>query len=365
MSNEPRSKTGAGSTASNMAFTYETLPARILFGSGRVSALADEVKRLGCVRPLVLSTPFQADEVEKLAASLGGKAFTRAAMHTPVEMTEEAMTACRDAGADCVVALGGGSTVGLGKALSIRTGLPHIVVATTYAGSEVTPILGETENGVKTTRRDPAILPGTVIYDPDLTLGLPVAMSVTSGLNAMAHAVEALYAEDRNPVASMMALDGFRALHTALPAIVADPGDLQARSDALYGAWMCGSVLGQVGMALHHKLAHTLGGSFNLPHAETHSVLLPHTAAYNAEAVPELLAPLAELLKTESVGGGLHDFAASLGAPLTLAELGLTANDLDRAADLAVAKPYPNPRSIERPAIRDLLQRAYEGARPQ
>jgi maleylacetate reductase len=153
------------------------------------------------------------------------------------------------------------------------------VIATTYAGSEVTPILGETEGGLKTTKRDPRILPEAVIYDPDLTLGLPVGMSVCSGLNAMAHAVEALYAQDRNPISSWQAIEGIRALKDALPRIVAKPDDADARSRALYGSWLCGTVLGTVGMALHHKLCHTLGGSFDLPHAETHAILLPHSAA--------------------------------------------------------------------------------------
>ena len=343
------------------AFRYDAQPARIVFGRGSLATLGAEIERIGCGRPLVLSTPFQAGDAERLAREHGGTAFTQAAMHTPVGVTQRAVEAARRDGADCLIAFGGGSTTGLGKAVSVRLGLPHIAVATTYAGSEVTPILGETEEGVKTTRRDPAILPGTVVYDPDLTLGLPVAMSVTSGLNAMAHAVEALYAADRNPVASMMAVEGLRALRDALPAIVTSPQDPGARARALYGAWLCGTVLGQVGMALHHKLAHTLGGSFDLPHAETHAVLLPHTAAFNAEAVPGLLAPVADLFDGF---GGLHGFARALGAPLALREFGLKEADLDRAADLAVARPYPNPRPLDRASIRDLLQRAWEGAPP-
>ena len=238
---------------------------------------------------------------------------------------------------------GGGSTIGLGKAIAYRNDAPQIVVATTYAGSEVTPILGQTENGVKTTVRDARILPEVVIYDPDLTLGLPVAMSVTSGLNAMAHAVEALYAQDRNPVSSLMAVEGIRALKEALPRIMADPTEASARSQALYGSWLCGTVLGTVGMALHHKLCHTLGGSFDLPHAETHAIVLPHSAAYNAAAAADALQPAADLFGG-SVGGGLYDFAASLGAPLALRDLGLQEADLDRAADLAVRNPYWNPR---------------------
>jgi maleylacetate reductase len=348
------------------AFTYEAGPARIVFGRGSLGRLADELAGQGCARALVLSTPSRRTDADRLAARLGGLAagvFAEAAMHTPVEVTERALLAFEAAGADCVVALGGGSTIGLGKAIALRSGAPQIVVATTYAGSEVTPILGQTEGGVKTTLRDPAVLPEVVIYDPDLTLGLPVAVSVVSGLNAMAHAIEGLYARDRNPVSSLLALEGLRALKEALPRIVADPADVAARGDALLGAWLCGSVLAAVGMALHHKLCHTLGGSFGLPHAETHAVVLPHAAAYNAEAAAEALKPAATLFGGP-LGPALRDFAAALGAPLALRDLGLREANLDRAADLAVANPYWNPRPIERGPVRALLQRAWEGAPP-
>lgn len=328
---------------------------------------ASWVEKLGCKRALVLSTPQQKTDAEALAARLGPLAagiFPGATMHTPVEVTQEAVAKVAEAGADCVVSLGGGSTTGLGKAIAYRTDLPQVVIPTTYAGSEVTAILGQTENGRKTTLRSPRVLPETVIYDPDLTLGLPVAMSVTSGLNAMAHAAEGLYAQDRNPVSSLMAAEGLRALKAALPVLVRAPRNHDARADALYGAWLCGTVLGTVGMALHHKICHVLGGSFDMPHAETHAVMLPHTIGFNAAAVPELLRPLADLFGG-SAGGGLHDFAGSVGAPMTLRELGLEEADLDRAAAIATENPYWNPRPIDRGAIRALLQDAWEGRRPR
>lgn len=348
-------------------FIYHALPSRVVFGPGTLSRVAAEVAGQGGTLALVLSTPHQKSDAEALAADLGPLAagvFAGAAMHTPIDVTERAMSAYAASGADCLVALGGGSTIGLGKAIAYRNGAPQIVVATTYAGSEVTPILGQTEDGVKTTVRDASILPEVVIYDPDLTLGLPVAMSVTSGFNAMAHAVEALYAQDRNPVSSLMALEGIRALKEALPKIVAAPRDSDARGSALYGSWLCGTVLGTVGMALHHKLCHTLGGSFDLPHAETHTVILPHSAAYNAAAAADALAPAAALFGGD-LGGGLWDLAGELGAPRALKDLGLKEADLDRAADLAAKNPYWNPRPIERNAIRALLQRAWAGTRPE
>lgn len=348
------------------SFTYTQSPARIVFGSGARDDIAIEARKIGCSRALVLATPFQREDAEKLAADLMDLAvgvFAEATMHTPVSVTEKALAATRLTNADCVVALGGGSTTGLAKAISYRTGVPQVIIPTTYAGSEVTPILGQTENGVKSTLTDSKVLPDLVIYDPDLTTGLPVNMSVTSGLNAMAHAVEALYAKDRNPVSSLMAAEGLNAFHQALPKIVSDPADKAARTLALYGAWLCGSVLGAVGMSLHHKLCHTLGGTFDLPHAETHSVVLPHAAAYNAAAARAELQPLADTFGGD-VPGGLFDFAQSLGAPMSLRSLGLTEDQIDKASDLAVSKPYWNPRPVERDLVRDLLMNALEGVRP-
>jgi len=285
-------------------------------------------------------------------------------MHTPVEVTETALTTFRELGADCVVALGGGSTTGLGKAIAVRTGADQVVIPTTYAGSEMTDILGETMGGEKKTRRDPAILPETVIYDVDLTMSLPVGLTIASGLNAMAHAAEALYAPDRNPVISLLSGEGVRALVRALPRVAAFPDDRDARAAALYGAWACGVALGGASMALHHKLCHALGGSFDMPHAETHAVVLPHAIGFNATAASELLEPVSTALGG-SPGAALFDFTAKLGAPTSLKQLGLREADLDRATDIAARNPYWNPRPFDRAAIRTLLQEAWEGKRPK
>ncbi|WP_319518867.1 maleylacetate reductase [uncultured Martelella sp.] len=348
------------------AFTHTASPARIVFGRGTLESAADEVRRLGASRALVLSTPQQRGQAETLAASLGPLSaglFDSATMHTPVEVTLRAVAVFEKAGADCIVAIGGGSTTGLGKAIAARNGAPQLVIPTTYAGSEATPILGETENGVKTTRRGPEILPETVIYDPDLTTSLPRHLAVTSGLNAMAHAAEGVYARDGSPVYTLMALEGLRAFRDALPAIVDDPDNAEGRDGAVYGAWLCGTVLGGVGMSVHHKLCHTLGGSLDLPHADTHAILLPHTIAFIEETAPEALASVAGLFGGRA-GAGLYDFARSLGAPLRLADLGVTETQLDRMAELATANPYWSPRPLDRKSIRGLLQRAWAGKRP-
>ncbi len=351
-----------------MKFIHEPLPGRIVFGAGSVAGLAQEAERLGCRRLLVLTTTGQEAQGRRmldLLGPLGAGLFSGARMHTPIEVTEAALAVAEARDADGLVSFGGGSTTGLGKAIALRTDLPQIVIPTTYAGSEVTPILGETKNGLKTTQRSAKILPETVIYDPDLTLALPAAVSATSGLNAIAHAVEALYAKERNPIIDLMAEEGVRALVAALPAIVRDPRDAAAREKALYGAWLCGTCLGAVGMALHHKLCHTLGGSFDLPHAETHSVILPHALAFNLPFAPDARERLARVIGNEDPAAGLHALARALGAPTALRDLGMTEDAIDRAADLAAENPYWNPRPIERDALRGLITRAWRGAAPE
>jgi len=322
---------------------------------------------LGCGRAVILSTPSQKSTAEEFAAELGGKSvgiFDGAEMHTPVKVTEVATARVAELGADCVVSVGGGSTIGLGKAIALRTDLPQIVVPTTYAGSEATPILGQTEGGRKTTLTDAKVQPEVIIYDPELVQALPVSMTVTSALNAMAHAAEALYARDRNPVSTVLAVEGLAAFQRALPSVIETSDDLDARAETLYGAWLCGTVLGQVGMALHHKLCHTLGGSFGLPHAETHAIILPHAIAFNARAVPDLLKPVADIYGGQNAGSALYDFATSVGAPLALKDLGLGEDDLDTAARIATERPYWNPQPVEQDSIRALLQAAWGGAPP-
>src|ERR1700704_5710849 len=260
--------------------------------------------------------------------------------------------------------LAAGRQSALEKALALRTDLPQIVLPTTYAGSEATPVLGETHGGQKSTIRSMKVLPKVIVYDVELTYGLPRGLSLVSGINAIAHAVEALYAREANPVISNLAEQGIAALGRALAPIVSDPADRDARSDALFGAWACGSCLGAVGMSLHRKLCHVLGGTFGLPHAETHTVILPHAAAYNASAAPVALGRVARALGAAEAAGALFDLAAKNGAPTSLRQIGMSESDLDKAADAALQAAYWNPRPIERNPIRALLEDAYHGRRP-
>ena len=349
-------------------FVFDGLPMRVVFGEGTLSQLIGEVERLGARRVLVLCTPEQRDQAAMVSERLGSLAvgvFDQATMHTPVTVTEAALAVVRERDVDGVVSVGGGSTIGLGKAIALRTDLPQVAVPTTYAGSEMTPIIGETKDGEKITQRTRKVLPETTIYDVSLTLTLPASISATSGMNAIAHAVEALYAEERNPIISLMAEAAIGALARALPAIVDAPGDRAARREALYGAWLCGVALGSVGMALHHKLCHVLGGSFDLPHAPTHTVILPHAVAYNAPGAPEAMARVARALGTPDAATGLYDLAQRLNAPVALSVIGMKEADLERAVTLAAARPYPNPRPLEADALRRLLENAFFGRRPE
>jgi len=350
------------------SFTYVGLPARVVFGVGSLAQLPAELDRLGAKRALLLSTPEQADAVRQVAARLGNRAvgvYDKAAMHVPLEIAEDARRVARELQADVGITVGGGSTTGLGKAIALTSNLPILAVPTTYAGSEMTPIYGLTEGGMKKTGRDARVLPRTVIYDPTLTVSLPAALSAASGMNAIAHCVEALYAQDANPIISMMAEEGIRALAAALPVVVREPRNLEARSDALYGAWLAGISLGSAGMALHHKLCHTLGGTWNLPHAETHAIVLPHATRYNRDAAPEAMARIARALGAKDAPTALYDLEFHLGLRMRLADLGMKAADLDRAAELATQAPYPNPAPVERSAVRVLLEAAYTGRRPE
>jgi len=349
------------------SFVFDQPAYRVIFGNGSLDHLPEEVRRLGASRALVVSTPaeirFAEDAARRLGSTTAGL-FTEAVMHHPIETVHAARARAKEVNADCYVTIGGGTTTGTGKVIALETGMPVLSVPTTYAGSEMTPIYGMTEGGVKRTGRDRKVLPRTVIYDPTLTVSLPPQVSGPSGINAMAHCMEALYAHDGNPIVTLMAAEGIRALARSLPIVVKELDNLEARSDALYGAWLAGIVLGTSAMGIHHKLCHTLGGTFNLPHAEVHTVVLPHATAYNREAAPDAMRVAAQALGAEDAAGGIFDLIVRIGAPTSLKAIGMPADGIDRAVELAAQNQYPNPRPIEAGPIRELLERAYNGIRP-
>jgi alcohol dehydrogenase class IV len=350
-------------------FTYESLPGRVVFGAGSVAEVAVEVSALGRTRAFVVAdgqAKAIADGIgEQLGPALAAR-WDEVAQHVPVELADRARAACSDAEADVVVTVGGGSSTGLGKALALSHDLPIVAVPTTYAGSEMTPIYGLTGGRHKQTGRDLRVLPKVVVYDPELTLGLPTSVTGPSAFNALAHCVEALYAPGCNPVTSALALEGVRAIHGSLPKVMEEPGDLPGRSDLLYGAYLAGVSLGTTGTGLHHKLCHVLGGTFNLVHADTHSVILPHAVAFNEPALPDEMARLAQALGVPGgdPAGALWDLAVASKVPTSLAYLGLAADDLAEAAHRAAVEITVNPVPVDEAALRGILERAFAGDRP-
>jgi alcohol dehydrogenase class IV len=359
------------STIEAREFVYEALPGRVVFGPGSARRdLADAVAALGYERLLLIAAGPEATLAEELAAPLGGRVvgrFDGVRPHVPVEVGAAAVAAAREASADAVLSVGGGSTTGTAKAVALATGLPIVAVPTTYAGSEMTPVWGSTKDGTKTTGRDLKVLPRLVVYDPELTTTLPAAITAASGMNALAHCVEALYAPGRNPVTAVVALEATRALARALPGAAADPGDIGARSEVLYGAYLAGSAFAVAGSGLHHKICHALGGAFDLPHAETHSVVLPHVVGFQQPAVPAAMDRVAAALGAAPGGAAaaLYDLAAGLCVPVSLAAIGVPADGLERVVEpIVAAVPADNPRPVAAAEVRTILSAAYRGEHP-
>ena len=345
----------------HLEYTYSTRDVRVVFGIGSLATLDGELNALGVRRVLLVATPGRTTAVAVMRDLLGprlGETFAGARQHVPVEVVRVALEAVHRVNADAIVSFGGGSAVGLGKALARETSLPLIAVPTTYAGSEMTSIWGTSEGGEKRTGRDPRVAPRLVLYDPELTLDLTASTSAASGMNAIAHCVEALYARDANPVSSLLAEDGLRRLAASLPRIVVVPADVDARSDALTGAHLAGRALDLTTMGLHHKLCHVLGG-LGLPHAETHAALLPHVVAFNAPAAPEAMSRICAAIGAVSASDGLAALSEALGTRRPLSALGLQRADIPRAAALAAASSAQgNPRAATEDEVRALLERA-------
>ncbi|MEM9773938.1 MAG: maleylacetate reductase [Chloroflexota bacterium] len=353
----------------SLNFQFDQLPARVSFGAGNLHTVKSEAEKLGGTRVLVLSTGRQVDLANQVAGLLGELCvgvFPDAVPHVPHETIQKALGIVTSLNVDLLVAPGGGSTIGLAKGLVLEKPMPILAIPTTYAGSEMTHIWGISKDGRKTTGRDPVVKPATVIYDPELILTLPKKMSITSGLNAMAHAVEALYAQNRNPISSMLAESSIKSLAQGLPNVAQNLADTEARAQTMYGAWLAATVLDQVGMALHHKLCHTLGGSFGMPHAEVHTVILPYAIAYNHGHAPEMVAAMARALNSDAadIAGAVQDISRNNGGPVSLKELGFKESDLAKAAEIAVQNPYYNPRPVVEADIYQLLQQAFNGDHP-
>lgn len=347
----------------SLDFTHETLPQRVVFASRRAALhVADEVARLGS-RPMVIAAGTADALARPILAGLPGAVRHRdVVMHVPIETAERARKAAAEHGADVLVSVGGGSTTGLAKAVALTTGLPIVAVPTTYAGSEATNVWGLTEGGRKTTGSDPRVLPRSVVYDASLLLSLPVELSVASGLNALAHCVDSMWAPRADPINRAFALEGIRALRDGLPRVVREPHDIDGRELTLYGAYLAAAAFASAGSGLHHKICHVLGGMFNLPHAQTHAVVLPYVYAFNAPSVPDVEQRLAE-----AFGGadGLHRLRDEVGAPHALRDYGLHEDDIPAAVDAVLAAVPPgNPTPVTTENLTALLRRAWSGQEP-
>ena len=340
------------------SFTYDQLPARVVFGVDAArTALAPEVDRLGARRVLAIASTRDAARVAGVLAPLRERVvgtFTQVREHVPLATAEAARAAAKTADADLLLAIGGGSTVGAAKAVALTARLPIVAVPTTYAGSEVTPVWGLTQNERKTTGVDPAVLPRVVIYDPTLTATLPPDLAAASGFNALAHAVEAMWAPRRNPVSTAVAGEAVERLAAGLR--TGDPAEL------LCGAWLGSSAFAVAGSGLHHKLCHVLGGTFGLPHARTHAVVLTHVLAFNAPGAPDVAERIARALGTDDAVAGLRALADAHGIPRGLRALGMPETAIAEAAALTQpAVPTDNPVLVTGGALERLVRTAWSG----
>jgi maleylacetate reductase len=377
-----------------MRFVHDTLPQRVCFGSGEAAAnLSTEIGRLGFARVMLIASANEMALADTVAKDIPvALRYDNVVMHVPVEVADLARQAAAGHSVDALVSVGGGSTTGLAKAVALTTGLPVVAVPTTYAGSEATPVWGLTQGNKKTTGTDPAVLPKVIVYDASLTMSLPVAMSVASGLNALAHCVDSMWGPTADPVNTALAAEGIRSLRVGLPKIVTDPMDLEGREDALYAAYLSAVAFASAGSGLHHKICHVLGGKYNLPHAQTHATVLPYVLAFNGPAAPaaerRIAAALGGAGAASTLGGagaastlggagaastvdassaldGLDTLRRELDAPHALADYGFSEDSVAEAAEAIMPSvPASNPRPVTTADLRTLLHAAWSGADP-
>jgi alcohol dehydrogenase class IV len=351
-----------------MHFHHDTLPQRVRFGTGRAAEeLAAEVAEIGAARLMVIASQREIARARRIVGDLPVAVWhDEVVMHVPVEVAERARAVASAEDVDALVCFGGGSATGLAKAVALATGLPILAVPTTYAGSEATAVWGLTEAGRKSTGVDPRVLPRTIVYDAALTLSLPVATSVASGINALAHCVDAMWGPRADPIDQVLAAEGIGALRVGLPQVVTDPEGVPGREQTLYGAYLAAVAFASAGSGLHHKICHVLGGMFDLPHAQTHAVVLPHVTALNGAAAPDAEQRIAAAFGAESANAGLEALRTTVGAPRALRDYGMPESGVTAAAEAVVAAaPDRNPAEVTTEVIAQLLADAWRGAPPR
>ncbi|TQL66263.1 maleylacetate reductase [Nocardioides albertanoniae] len=350
-----------------MRFTHESLPQRVRFATGEAdAALAAEIDRLGARRVMVIASGREAETAARITSEIPvALRHDEVVMHVPVEVAERARARAAEHTVDAIVCIGGGSTTGLAKAVALTTGLPIVAVPTTYAGSEATDVWGLTSDGTKTTGVDPRVLPGAVVYDASLLATLPGELAVASGLNALAHCVDAMWGPRVDPIDQVFATEGIRGLAAGLPKVARDSAGVEGIEQTLYGAYLAAVSFTSAGSGMHHKICHVLGGMFDLPHAQTHAVVLPHVLAFNAPSAPEAEARMASAFGAASAVEGLAGLRTTLGAPQALKDYGMPEDGIAQAvAPILAAIPDNNPAPVTEANLAALLRAAWAGAHP-
>jgi maleylacetate reductase len=350
-------------------FTWSAIPSRVVFAPGALQVAHEEVVRLDKSRVLLVgggsSTRAAFEELRDVLGHLVVGEVGGSTQHVPADVVEAATATARGIGADVVVSVGGGSTTGLGKVIAVTCDLPLIAVPTTYSGSEMTAIWGRTTNGRKHTAYDTRALPCTVIYDPELCVGMPTRLAAASGMNALAHCLEALWSPGANPMTSALSIAGGRRMVEGLPRAVDDPDDVGGHAGNLVGACLAGVALAQAGIAVHHRTCHVLVGGWRLPHAETHAVVLPHSTALVAPHAPDAMLGAAQILDSEDPPAALFTLLHRLRLPAALSALGMPEDGLDEAARRIVEASRDDPLVTDATAVRQMLDDAFFGRDPR
>lgn len=355
-------------TPTGLRFEHQTFGQRIYFASGdAASALASEVALLRAERVMLISSTRDSHLARRLTDGLPIRlVHDEVAEHVPTPVAERARAAAADNDIDLIISLGGGSATGLAKAVVLTSGVPVAAVPTTYAGSEATSVWGLTEGATKITGNDPRVLPRAIIYDATLLRSLPVELSVASGLNALAHCIDSMWAPRRDPINLLLAEEGTRALAAGMPRVVDYPLELSGIEQTLYGAYLAAVAFASAGSGLHHKICHVLGGRYGLPHAPTHAIVLPHVLALNAPAAPNAERRIARALNSASALGGLQALRERLDAPCALRDYGFTKDQIgDAVTAILPSVPESNPLPVTPENLYALLTSAYEGSEPR
>lgn len=353
-----------------MAFVHETLGQRVVFAYGRAAeTAASELAALGVSKAMLIASEHETTLADPIAAAIPvALRHTEVVMHVPVDVAGRARDAASAAAVDVVVTVGGGSATGLGKAVALAIGLPIVAVPTTYAGSEATNVWGLTDGDAKTTGVDARVLPRSVVYDASLLASLPTELAVASGLNATAHCVDAMWGPRADPIDLALAQEGIRSLAAGLPVVAASSGEtapVEAIEQALYGAYLGAVSFSSAGSGMHHKMCHVLAGMLNLPHAETHAVVLPHVLAFNAPNAPEAERRIATAFGTACATEGLAQLRKTLDAPKALKDYGMREDAVATAVGPILASvPANNPTPVTAENLTALLRRAWSGEEP-